>query len=388
MKKTFPLLFFCFVFATAARAAEQIDQSLLREARAGARRGSRWLLERQADSGAWSGEPSIAALVMQALLHGDAASEEIQNAVARGREYILQAQRPDGAFAGNYQDYVNYTTSACLAALAMLDRPEDQEAMRRARRFLLELQLREEHAAHPTEPDSPFYGGIGYGSGGPTVPDLSNTQFALEALYLTEHLDRDTPQAEAARATWVRAISYLQSVQHVPEDADSAWRPDPEQAPEYDGGFIYRPDQCRVREKLTGEFEGQPISYGATTMGGLKSLIFAEVDREDHRVQAAVDWLKRNYTLEENPVIGAEAHYYYLWTFAKAMQAYGQEVLDLADGETRHWRSDLVRKLLELQQSDGHWVNQSSGRYMESIPELTTAYAMIAMQIALTGQTP
>ncbi len=383
MRKNLALALFCCLFTVAAQAEVQIDQSLLREARVSVRRGSNWLLDRQAENGAWSNEPSITALAMQALLHTDADSEEIQNAVARGREFILKSRRPDGAFVGSFQEYANYTTATSLSVLAMIDHPDDQEVMRKARRFLMELQLREEHAEVPTAPDSPFYGGIGYGSGGPTVPDLSNTQFALEALYLTEHLDRDTPQAEQARATWVRAISYLQSVQHVPEDAEAAWRPDPEQAPEYDGGFIYRPDQCRVREKLTREFEGQPISYGATTMGGLKSLLFAEVDKDDHRVQAAIDWLKRNYTLEENPVIGAEAHFYYLWTFAKAMQAYGQETLELADGQTRHWRSDLVRQLLEMQKSDGHWINEESGRYMESIPELTTAYALIAMQVAL-----
>ncbi len=383
--KKISIIIACFSMTMSVTASPVLDQSLIRESHLAMARGTRYLLDRQADNGAWAGEPAITALVIQALhlSHNQGQPTEIADALEKGREFVLQHRLPNGAFFGIFQPYLNYTTSVSIAALSMLDRPEDEELMSKARHFLMNLQLREEHEENPTSPDNPFYGGIGYGSGGPSVPDLSNTQFAIEALYLTEHLGRDTEFAEKAQATWTRALQYLEEVQNIPENADAEWRPDPENVPEYDGGFVYRPDQCRVREKLTREFEGQPISYGATTMGGLKSLLYADTERDDPRVQAAVEWIKRNYTLEENPVIGAEAHYYYLWNFAKAMQIYGQETLQTADGDERYWRRDILRQLLEMQQSEGQWLNQESGRYMESIPELTTAYAMIAMQVAL-----
>lgn len=363
-----------------------VPESLARESGLALGRGVQYLLERQAENGAWAGEPAVTALAMQALYHNrnEMNSQEIDPALARGREFILGAVQPNGAFAGVAAPYLNYTTSVCLTALALLDRPEDQEAMRNARRFLWSLQLREAHPEHPTEPDSPFYGGIGYGSGGPTVPDISNTKFALEALYMTDHLDRDTEFADEARTVWRRALDYLRSVQAIPDDADEGWTVNREEAPEFNGGFVYRPDQCRVRDgKVWPEFEGEPIPYGAATVCGLTGLLYAGVERDDPRVRAAMDWIRQEYTLDENPVIGIEGHFYYLWTFAKGMQLHDQDTLELADGTQRHWRRDLLNKLLELQQPEGQWFNQASGRYMESVPELTTAYAMIAMQIAL-----
>ncbi len=371
-------------FAVSFNALAEVSEDLLEQAEKSIAEGVEYLLAQQADNGAWGREPAITALAMQALYQNqmEEFEGEIDQALEKGREFILEHQQPSGAFFGVAGEYPNYTTSMALVALDMLDRPEDEEAMRQARNFLQELQLREEHDEHPREPDSPFYGGIGYGSGGATVPDLSNPQFALEALYLTDHLDRDTAEAEESRATWRRAEIYLRSVQHIPEDADDDWQPDPDSV--IDGGFVYRPDQCRIREATTDEFEGEPISYGATTVGGLKSLLYAGVERDDPRVRAAVNWLKQNYTLDENPVIGPEAHYYYLWTFAKAMRAYGRGTLELADGEERDWREDLMNKLIELQRQDGSWINEEAARYMESVPELTTSYSLIGMRVALS----
>ncbi len=372
-----------FVFISGLEA--DVSVSLANESLMSMHRGAAYLLERQAENGSWSGEPSITALAVK-VLHNSSAprlQDDIDDAIARGREFILEHVQEGGAISGVYQPYLNYTTSLCLIALSELGRPEDEEVMRDARRFLIDLQLREDHPEHPTSPENPFYGGIGYGSGGPEAPDLSNTQFALEALYRSAHLDTSGEGKKSAQSAFARAILYLRSVQRIPADADSDWTYDPERDLDSDGGFIYRPDQCRVREQLTHEFEGEPTSYGATTAGGLKSLLYAGVDRDDYRVQAAIEWIKRNYTLEENPVIGPEAHYYHLWTFAKAMDAYGEEILETADGQERSWRRDLLLTLLNLQQADGHWRNEKSGRYMESIPELTTAYALIAMQTAL-----
>ncbi|MFW5997121.1 MAG: cycloartenol synthase, partial [Lentisphaeria bacterium] len=152
-----------------------------------------------------------------------------------------------------------------------------------------------------------------------------------------------------------------------------------------DGGFIYKPDESKVNEKLRDqgtEVEGLR-SYGSMTYAGLKSMIYAELDKDDHRVEAAVDWARKHYTLDENPVMGAEGHFYYLQTFAKAMAAYDVDVLETADKGTRNWREDLISKLLDLQKESGQWQNDKSGRWMESIPDLTTSYAMIAIEVAL-----
>ena len=60
------------------------------------------------------------------------------------------------------------------------------------------------------------------------------------------------------------------------------------------------------------------------TYAGLKSFLYAGVSKDDPRVKGAVDWIRRHYTLEENPGMGKAGLYYYYHTFAKAMDALGQ----------------------------------------------------------------
>ena len=41
--------------------------------------------------------------------------------------------------------------------------------------------------------------------------------------------------------------------------------------------------------------------------------------------KAAIDWIRRHYTLEENPGMKQAGLYYYHHTFAKAMSALGDD---------------------------------------------------------------
>lgn len=73
---------------------------------------------------------------------------------------------------------------------------------------------------------------------------------------------------------------------------------------------------------------------------------------------------------------------------AKALSAYGQDIIPLSDGHTSiNWRADLGRRLLDLQKRDtrtghGHWTNESD-RFWESDPVLVTSYAILALQNSL-----
>ena len=112
-------------------------------------------------------------------------------------------------------------------------------------------------------------------------------------------------------------------------------------------------------------------------------MIYAKLSEDDPRVQAAVEWAAKNYTLDENPGMGPEGHFYYLNVFAKAHSVLGEDIIKTDKGEVHNWRVDLVKKLLELQKGDGSWKNDKHGRWMESIPELVTAYSLLAMEAAL-----
>jgi squalene-hopene/tetraprenyl-beta-curcumene cyclase len=91
------------------------------------------------------------------------------------------------------------------------------------------------------------------------------------------------------------------------------------------------------------------------------------------------EWLGKNYTLTENPGMGAEGLFYYYQTMSKALSAANIDKLVLADGREADWRSDLAGALLTKQREDGSWAN-ANGRWMESNPVLVTAYAVMSLE--------
>ena len=125
-------------------------------------------------------------------------------------------------------------------------------------------------------------------------------------------------------------------------------------------------------------------SYGSISYAGLLSYVYADLRRDDPRVVAVFDWLRRNYTLQENPGMGPQGLYYYFHTMTKALTAYGAEELTVEGGGTIRWRQEVALRLLDLQQKDGSWINES-GRWMEKDPVLVTSYALLALELIARG---
>ena len=59
------------------------------------------------------------------------------------------------------------------------------------------------------------------------------------------------------------------------------------------------------------------------TYAGFKSLLYAGLTGDDPRVAAAIGWIQRHWTLEENPGLGGQGLYYYLHAMARALRASG-----------------------------------------------------------------
>ena len=114
------------------------------------------------------------------------------------------------------------------------------------------------------------------------------------------------------------------------------------------------------------------------TYAGLKSMIYAGLDRNDPRVKAALTYITQHYTLDENPGLGQQGLYYYYHTFAKTMAVLGEPTLTDAAGISHDWKAELVAALAKRQQPDGSWVNPAD-RFMEGDPNLVTAYALLAL---------
>ena len=115
------------------------------------------------------------------------------------------------------------------------------------------------------------------------------------------------------------------------------------------------------------------------TYAGLKSMIYAGLSADDPRVQAAMAFIRKNYSLKDNPGMGKAGLFYYDHTFAKALDAANVEIIDDADGKPHSWRKELTEQILRMQQSDGSWVNDENDRWMEGDRQLVTAYALLAL---------
>ena len=125
-------------------------------------------------------------------------------------------------------------------------------------------------------------------------------------------------------------------------------------------------------------------SYGSMSYAGLLSYIYAELKPGDPRIIAVMDWLRANFSLEENPGLGQQGLFYYYHTMAKALTLSGADTLQTKDGARINWREQLALKLINLQHADGSWANDN-GRWFEKDPVLVTAYSLIALEMIHTS---
>jgi squalene-hopene/tetraprenyl-beta-curcumene cyclase len=114
------------------------------------------------------------------------------------------------------------------------------------------------------------------------------------------------------------------------------------------------------------------------------SYIYADLRKDDPRVEAVLEWLKTNYTLEENPGMGKQGLFFYYHTMTKALTAVGNDGLRLSDSKQANWRQNLALKLIQLQQRDGSWANENA-RWWEKEPALVTCYALLSLEMLWRG---
>jgi squalene-hopene/tetraprenyl-beta-curcumene cyclase len=348
--------------------------SLRNEVRHAIDKGIKWLQENQQPEGFWStpDHPALTALALVAISGAQGPDTRSESpALEKGYEYLLGCVRPDGAIYGK-PELVNYNTAVSILALLAANRAEYHPLILNARRYLIGLQS---IWGEEGKTDDVFEGGIGYGS---TYKhsDMSNTMQALEALYYSRHLVKDTTLA-APDLNWEAAIRFIQNCQNLPAYNKQSWASDD---PQNKGGFVYFPGYSMAGETNLPSGRVALRSYGSISYAGLLSYIYADLRHDDPRVVAVFEWLKNNFTLEENPGMGSQGLFFYYHTMAKALNTYGVDSLRTDSGGAINWREGLALKLLDLQQPDGSWVN-TSGRWWEKDPVLVTSYALISLGI-------
>ncbi len=364
-----------------------IDEAHWQRAHDVLERGLDWLIAHQGQAGGWSPrveatptdrpeEPSpvsvaITAMAVKAIVQARPDTAE-DPAIHRALAYIRTLRRPDGSFEGGA--LTNYVTSTVVTALASLDGHDVRDDLQDAVAWLQNNQWDQTEGIAPRQD---WYGGAGYGNSG--RPDLSNTQLMLDALH-DAGVSPDEPSVQ-------RALAFISRAQNLKATNPSAWAGD-------DGGFVYTPanggesfaseaaGEGRFGEKVPA---GQPRSlrsYGSMTYAGFKSMLYAGLSPDDVRVRAAFDWIRRHWTFDENPGLGALGLDYYYHTMSRALRAAQQDTITDLEGRAHNWRQELIDAIASRQREDGRWQNTAE-RWLEAEPVMATIDAILALEEAL-----
>ncbi|HEY8504502.1 MAG TPA: prenyltransferase/squalene oxidase repeat-containing protein, partial [Gemmataceae bacterium] len=215
-----------------------------KEVRAVIEKGVAYLRTAQQPDGSFAPKaagPGVTALAVVALLRAGYTPDDPM--VAKALRYLEKNVRPDG---GVYaKGLANYTTSLAVLAFKLANRDGRYDGViAGATKFLKKLQF-----GDSTDPDDPRFGGVGYG--GRERPDLSNTQYFVEAL-VEAGVPKDDPAVQ-------QAVVFLSRCQNLPSEQNKlAYAA--KATPEDRGGFVYNP--------LDADKEDNPRR---TPQGGLRS---------------------------------------------------------------------------------------------------------------------
>jgi squalene-hopene/tetraprenyl-beta-curcumene cyclase len=322
------------------------------------KRGLDFLRRTQSSDGSWSNNVGISGLATLAFLN-DGYNENDSN-VQKGVQYILSKVNSDGTISSDSFE-VTYETSIAILVLKATHNSAYANKIATAKDWLVNSQWDNDSSWGSVNESHPYFGGFGYGHG--ERPDLSNTQFALLALNAADL----SPNDEA----WGKAVKFVTRCQNfnLAGGNDQWWAGN-------DGGFIYLPDSSLA---------GGTTSYGSMTGAGMWGLALGGVPTSDPRFKAALGWVDKYYTWNNNPTTGGSwgdnALYYYYLSMSKGLSMARKTRVGGLLGfiDTHDWYKELSDKLTSLQTFDGSWSNSNGGFY-EGTQELATSYALLALQ--------
>ncbi|MDG2389031.1 MAG: terpene cyclase/mutase family protein [Planctomycetaceae bacterium] len=352
------LLTLASTFAQNSSDAAEPQQELLKETIS---HGISFLKTSQADDGSWTSPaaPGVSGLALNALL--DAGLTVDDPTVKKALEHLESFVQKDGGIYFKDSMHRNYETCISMMVFTKVNKQgRFQTIINNAEKFLRGLQWDE---GEGLESSDIAFGGAGYGSH--KRPDLSNTQFLIEALKAAGATD-DDPAIQ-------KALKFVSRTQNLETENNTT----PFASKINDGGFYYTP-AAGGESKAGLTDNGGLRSYASMTYAGLKSMVYAGLDKDDPRVKAAWEWITKYYNLDDNPGMGQQGLFYYYQTFAKTLEAMDVEIIEDTLGRKHDWKVELTTKLAESQKSNGSWINNAD-RWYEGDPNLVTAYALMAL---------
>ncbi|MGE0432716.1 MAG: hypothetical protein AB7K09_00350 [Planctomycetota bacterium] len=355
-------------------------------------------------------------LALNGLLRGRKPVSVSDERVKKTLDKLISQQQFDGAWVSPQRGEAVYETSVILRALVAAAQADKEfaaredvlSAIRKGRDYLLLAQV-DEHPevdkdgkAIEGKVDSPDaegganYGGVGYGRGTQgTTPsaNMSSTAMAMEAVDSTTAVIGEDDKLKEARKklqNFLRHCHNLAEYNGKPYNTEATDTPQGKVVPGNDGGAVYAPGQSNAG---TTEGEGGVRvlrSYGSVTYALLQLYhISGIVDRNDLRIQKAMEWITRseNFVFTYHPGLNQDdrnsqfaGHYYYLYTAAHTLSMLaGKATLEDSRGEEHNWSKSIGDVLLGLQQANGAWSNQKNSAYWENAPIIATSYALVAL---------
>jgi squalene-hopene/tetraprenyl-beta-curcumene cyclase len=333
-------------------------------------KGIKYLENAQEQNGGWSTNrsPGVTGIVLTGLLRTGQVTASDPMA-ERALKYIESLVNPKYKHIAGKDPKVqlqNYVTCVNVMALVAANRADKYKAViGDAVEFLKKLQWDEGEGKGQ---DDDYFGGAGYDS--KSRPDLSNTQFFIQALK-EAGVSPDDPALK-------KALTFVSRCQNLKgETNDRPWAKKID-----DGSFIYTPASGGVTKVVDQPAaDGSLPGYGSMTYAGIKSLIYCGVSKDDPRVKKAFEWIQTNYSVDGNPGMPQTRSkwglYYYYHTMAKTLDVLGLDYVTDAKGAKHDWRKDITQALARLQQADGSWSNDA--HWMEADPNLVTGYALMAL---------
>lgn len=330
-------------------------------------RAVEFLRKTQAEDGSWSGNrtPGITGIVLTGLLDTGRLKPDDPTS-QRALKYIESLINPKAGHIAGSDPKVqlqNYVTSVNVMALRSARSDRYKAVIADAAAFLKKLQWDEGEGKGAGDD---FFGGAGYDS--QSRPDLSNTQFFLDALKAA-----GVPPDDPA---YKKALTFVSRCQNLKGEAnDRPWA-----GKINDGSFIY--SAAGGGQTKADNPAGDLLGYGSMTYAGIKSMIYCGVSKDDPRLKAALEWIRNNYSVDVNPgmpkALSERGLYYYYHTMAKCLDVMGMDVIVDAKGVKHDWRAEITAALAKRQRADGSWLNETD-RWMEGDPNLVTGYALMAL---------
>ena len=322
-------------------------------------KGVKFLLGKQEVDGHFSDPqmPALTALPLWALsLSGDS-SDDVIKARAKATVFVLGTQREDGGFyvpkpGRGGSGLGNYNTSVCLSAL-FDSKLAPTAPLLKAREYIASSQL---------TGDDTMAGGFGYDKvSRRRYADLSNTSYALSAMAKTSSLEEFRGNDRRVDLDWDAAIAFVDNL--IKKDGPDA------------GGAAYNERTPQGGSATNAQGKVSLRAYGAMTYAAVLSMCSAKLDRGDPRVRQSVEWMERNWSVDENPGMGNQGLYYFYDIMTRALDA--AKIDKVGEHE---WKKELGVKIMSLQKEDGSWYNENN-RFWESDPVLCTSFALLALEL-------